>query len=206
MTIEQQKWRDAFNQCLDDKVSDMIGNREVSSNAYVDSNYRNNVIDDMYSTGASPEEAADYAAKSLLRKPLLDKIQTLSVQKREITNPKQLDKIDTELADAKRRYNEVAGRPSFALHEAADAPSMICWGRGYGETGTGGNAVDEFNDRMMMRDPYTGRTNPIMARLHQFAENNASKYSVDTEPELDKYVDTLFLGDMGPEAFTVNGE
>ena len=206
MTIQQRKWQDAFNQCLDSKVADMIGNHEVDCNAYVDNTYRNHIIEDMYSTGATPEDAADYAAKSLIRKPLLDRIQSLSVELRETTDEQKRERINTQIKDAQRRYNEVSGRKSFALHESADIPNMICWGRGYGESGAGSNAVNEFNTRMMMRDPYTGQTNIIMARLNQFAENNASKYSVDTEPELDKYVDTLFLGDMGPEAFTVNGD
>ena len=206
MTIEQQKWRDVFNRVLDGKVADMIGNREVGYNAHVDNTYRNRVIEDMYSTGVSPEDAADYAAKSLIRKPLLDRIQSLSIERRETSDENERERIDSAIKDAQRRYNEVSGTRSFALHEAADLPNMICWGRGYGESGAGSNAVNEFNNRMMMRDPYTGQTNPIMARLNQFAENNAGKYSVDTEPELDKYVDTLFLGDMGPDAFTVNGD
>ncbi len=206
MNIQQQQWLDAFNRCLDDKVSEMIGNREVNCNAYVDSNYRKSVMDEMYSTGETPEDAADYAAKSLIRQPLLDRIRALTIERREIQDPGKIQAIDAKIADAKKRYNEVAGTRSFAITESADVPNMICWGRGYGETGGGSNAVNEFNARMMLNDPYTGHTNPIMARLNQFAENNASKYSVDTEPELDKYVDTLFLGDLGPDAYKVNGD
>ena len=206
MNVQQAQWRDRFSEELDRKVGEMIAHKEVEPNAYVDSNYRNHVMEDMYSTGASPEDAADFAAKSLIRTPLLDKIQTLSVERRETNDESERDRIDSAIKDAQRRYNEISGTKSFALHEAADLPNMICWGRGYGESGAGSNAVNEFNNRMMMRDPYTGQTNPIMAKLNQFAENNAGKYSVDTEPELDKYVDTLFLGDMGPEAFTVNGD
>lgn len=206
MKIKQAQWLNAFNTILDRKIGEMVVSGDVEPNAYVDHAYRQKVMAEMYSTGVSPEDAADYAAKSLIRKPLLDRIQSLSVERRETSDTSNRERIDSAIKDAQRRYNEVSGTRSFALHEAADLPNMICWGRGYGESGAGSNAVNEFNTRMMMRDPYTGQTNPIMARLNQFAENNAGKYSVDTEPELDKYVDTLFLGDMGPDAFTVNGD
>ena len=206
MNINQSQWLNAFNTILDTKVGEMIAHHEVEPNAYVDHAYRQKVMEEMYSTGASPEDAADYAAKSLIRQPLLDRIHALSVKRRETQSAELRERIDNAIMDAQRRYNEVAGTKSFALPEAADAPSRICWGRGYGESDAGSNAVEEFNARLSARDPYTGRINPVMARVQQFSENNASKYSVDSEPELDRYVDTLFLGDMGPDAFNLNGE
>lgn len=94
------------------------------------------------------------------------------------------------------------------LTEGVDMPTMICWGRGYGENSNpmDMSVVDRFNRLVERNDPYTGQINPVMSRVNQFNANNASKFSVDTEPELDKYVDTVFIDDMGPESFTVNGQ
>jgi len=94
------------------------------------------------------------------------------------------------------------------LTESADAPSLMCWGRGYGENqgGMSMDVVDSFNSRVTRNDPYTGGLNPVLQRVNQFTANNASKFTVDNEPELDKYVDTVFVDDMGPEAFTINGQ
>lgn len=94
------------------------------------------------------------------------------------------------------------------LTEGVDMPTMICWGRGYGENSNpmDMSVVDRFNSLVERNDPYTGQINPVMSMVNRFSANNASKYSVDPDPELDKYVDTLIIGDMGPEAFTVNGQ
>lgn len=111
--------------------------------------------------------------------------------------------------DTKHKENHAPDySASKPLTEGVDIPSMICFGRGYGETN---NAMDtsvisRFNSLVTRNDPYTGRINPVLARLQQFDANNASKYTVDKDPELDKYVDTVFVDDMGPEAFKINGE
>lgn len=94
------------------------------------------------------------------------------------------------------------------LHEGIDAPGVLLFGRGYGETpGIGSvDATTRFNQMATMSDPYSGGINPVMARVANFSRQNAPRYSVDPNPELDEFVDTLFVTDMGPEAFTLNGE
>ena len=94
------------------------------------------------------------------------------------------------------------------LHEGIDAPGVLLFGRGYGETPSIGSvdATTRFNQMATMSDPYSGGINPVMARVANFSRQNAPRYSVDPNPELDAFVDTLFVTDMGPEAFTINGE
>jgi hypothetical protein len=117
-----------------------------------------------------------------------------------------------EYDEAKAKYNELMGMQCFEerkpLHEGVDLPNMICFGRGYGENSNpmDTSVISRFNNLVARNDPYTGQINPVLSRTQQFEYNNASKYKPDPNPELDKYVDTVFLGDMGPEAFTVNGE
>lgn len=95
-----------------------------------------------------------------------------------------------------------------ALREGVELPSVLAFGRGYGEpAGQGGmDATTRFNRMTTMSDPYSGGINPVMARVAGFDQHNAFKYSVDPNPELDQFVDTLFLYDLGPEATTINGE
>ena len=94
------------------------------------------------------------------------------------------------------------------LHEGIDAPGVLLFGRGYGETPSIGSvdATTRFNQMATMSDPYSGGINPVMARVANFSRQNAPRYSVDPNSELDAFVDTLFVTDMGPEAFTINGE
>ena len=94
------------------------------------------------------------------------------------------------------------------LHEGIDAPSVLLFGRGYGESPSLGSvdATTRFNQMVTMSDPYSGGINPVMARVANYSRQNSPKYSVDPNPELDEFVDTLFVTDMGPEAFTLNGE
>ena len=94
------------------------------------------------------------------------------------------------------------------LYEGLDAPGVLLFGRGYGEApGMGGvDATTRFNQMATMSDPYSGGVNPVMARVANFSRQNAAKYTVDPNPELDEFVDTLFVYDLGPEAVTINGE
>ena len=94
------------------------------------------------------------------------------------------------------------------LHEGIDAPSVLLFGRGYGESPSLGSvdATTRFNQMATMSDPYSGGVNPVMARVANFSRQNAPKYTADPNPELDEFVDTLFVYDLGPEAFTINGE
>ncbi len=92
--------------------------------------------------------------------------------------------------------------------EGLDAPNCLLFGRGYGETASpfGVDATTRYNSFVTRTDPYTGRTNPVLARVAGFEANNAGKYRPDPNPELDEFVDTLFLDDMGPEGSFINGE
>ncbi len=94
------------------------------------------------------------------------------------------------------------------LYEGMDAPNILLFGRGYGEApGVGDiDATTRFNQMATMSDPYSGSVNPVMARVSNFSRQNAPKYTVDPNPELDEFVDTLFVYDLGPEAVTINGE
>lgn len=94
------------------------------------------------------------------------------------------------------------------LYEGIDAPNVLLFGRGYGEVPGGGDndATTRFNQMATMSDPYSGGVNPVMARVANFSRQNAPKYTADPNPELDEFVDTLFVYDLGPEAFTINGE
>lgn len=94
------------------------------------------------------------------------------------------------------------------LHEGIDAPGVLLFGRGYGETpGVSGiDATTRFNQMATMSDPYSGGVNPVMARVADFSRQNATKYSEDPNPELDEFVDTLFIYDLGPDAVTINGD
>lgn len=45
-------------------------------------------------------------------------------------------------------------------------------------------------------DPYTGTSNPILARISDLSRGRQYEFTVDEEPELDEYTQTLFLDDM----------
>lgn len=94
------------------------------------------------------------------------------------------------------------------LHEGIDAPGVLLFGRGYGETpGVSGiDATTRFNQMATMSDPYSGGVNPVMARVADFSRQNATRYSEDPNPELDEFVDTLFIYDLGPDSVTINGD
>lgn len=99
-------------------------------------------------------------------------------------------------------------RVSRPLTEADAAVGMIAWGRGYGEEPVSDepSAMDIMNMSTMMNDPFTGGRNIVLSRVNEFDLKNAGRYTEDTEPELDDYTQTCFIEDMGPEAYTVNGE
>lgn len=99
-------------------------------------------------------------------------------------------------------------RLATPLTEAEAAPGMIAWGRGYGEEPVTDepSALDMMNMAMMMNDPYTGGRNLVLSRVNDFDLRNADRFTEDLEPELDEYTQTLFIDDMGPEAYTINGE
>ena len=216
MTIKQQNWMDEYNKALQAKVDELHATKQIPSNSDVLSQYSNQCADDMFEQGVEPDKAADFVAMSLVRRPLLDEIQQLSIKKRSVTDPQQLAQIEERINAAKAKYNEVMGMQCFegvkspkkALNEGVELPTMICFGRGYGENSNpmDTSVIARFNSMAARNDPYTGQINPVLSRTQQFEFNNASKYKADPNPELDKYVDTVFLGDMGPEAFTVNGE
>ena len=94
------------------------------------------------------------------------------------------------------------------LTESEAVPGMMAWGRGYGEEPVSDepSALDLMNMSMMMNDPYTGGRNLVLSRVNDFDLRNADRYTEDMEPELDEYTQTLFIDDMGPEAYTINGE
>ena len=212
MTIKQQNWLDEYNKALQAKVDALHEAKQVPSNAEVPVQYSKQCAEEMFENGAEPGEAANFVAMSLVRRPLLDEIRDLSIQKRSVTDPQQLARIEACIGEAKAKYNELMGMQCFEerkpLHEGVDLPNMICFGRGYGENSNpmDTSVISRFNNLVARNDPYTGQINPVLSRTQQFEYNNASKYKPDPNPELDKYVDTVFLGDMGPEAFTVNGE
>ena len=216
MTVDQMKWTERFNEALDKKVAELQHAKQINVNSDIGHVYRRQVAEEMYAAGASPEESADAVAMTLVRLPLVEKIRQLSVDRREMTDPAKIAKIDAEIKACKAQYNEIAGGKRFEssfqsdrpLNEGVELPSIMCWGRGYGETNNAMDmsVIDRFNNMVARNDPYTGRANVVMNTVNKFRANNAGKYSSDPNPELDAYVDTLFLGDMGPEAFTVNGE
>jgi hypothetical protein len=216
MTVHQKEWNEAFHKAVEQKVAELHASKQIASNSDLQNAYSDQVADEMYLKGVSPEEAATYTAMSLVRQPLLSEIQSLTVKRREVTDPTQRQQIDETLAADKRKYNDIMGMQCFnesetrskTLTEGVEAPSLMCWGRGYGEHSNpmDTSVISRFNSLVTRNDPYTGNLNPVLARIQEFDNRNASKYSVDPNPELDKYVDTVFVGDMGPEAFTINGE
>lgn len=215
MTMTQQEWNDAYGKALREKVDELHRTRQIPSNAEVFTQYSQQMASEMYARGKSPDEAADYVAMSLIRRPLIDEIQKLTIKRRLTTDPDQLRIIDERLAADQQKYNRIMGMRCFEsvqtarpLHEGVELPNMICFGRGYGENSNpmDTSVIARFNSLAARNDPYTGGINPVLARTQQYEYNNASRYSVDPDPELDKYVDTVFVDDMGPEAFTINGE
>lgn len=216
VTIDQIRWTERFNSELDRKVADLRDSGRIGVNSDIDHVYRKQIAEEMYATGASPDESAEAIAMSLVRLPLVEKIRQLTVDRREEQDPVKLAKIDAELKQCKEQYNELANDKVFEssfrsrkpINEGVELPSIMCWGRGYGETSNAMDmsVIDRFNNMVAKNDPYTGQANVVMNTVNRFTANNANKYTADPNPELDAYVDTLFLGDMGPEAFTVNGE
>ena len=76
--------------------------------------------------------------------------------------------------------------------EGAEAPDMICLGRQYDDDlPFEVDAVTRFNDNARLHDPYQGH-NLVLDRIHQF-DSRRPEYEPDLEPELDEYVQTLFL-------------
>lgn len=216
MTIDQIRWTERFNSELDRKVAELRDAGRIGVNSDIDHVSRRQIADEMYSSGAAPDKSASAVAMSLVRIPLVERIRKLTLDRREETSPSKIAKIDAELKQCKAQYNELAEDKVFEssfrhkrpIHEGVELPNIMCWGRGYGETSNAMDmsVIDRFNNMVAKNDPYTGQANVVMNTVNRFTANNAGKYSADPNPELDAYVDTLFLGDMGPEAFTVNGE
>lgn len=90
------------------------------------------------------------------------------------------------------------------LLESADAPSMIVFGGRADATSAEPEmtVMDRFN-QMALENPLFGR-NAILDRLSQF--DNSAMYSSDDEPELDEYVQTLFIDNLGENGYTLNGD
>lgn len=215
MTMDQQQWNETYNRAVDEKVAKLKADKEISGNTEILNQYRDQMAHEMFASGADPEEAADFAAKSLVRRPLIDNIRELTIKRRMCTNPEERKKLDSSIADAKAKYNSLMGMRCFEsvsenrpLTEGVDLPNMICFGRGYGENSNpmDTSVIARFNSMAAMNDPYTGKMNPVLSMTQQFSAKNAGRFTADPNPELDKYVDTVFIGDMGPEAFTINGE
>lgn len=217
MTIKQSQWTERYIEALNANVSDLHEKKQIANNAYIPDQYSSQIASEFFEKGSSPEEAARYTAMSLVRMPLIDEIQKLTIEKRSLSDKSKIAEIDARLNEDKRKYNSIMGMNCFEttdiakkpIMEGSDAiPTMICWGRGYGENTNAmdTSVINRFNNLVARNDPYTGMANPVLSRIQQFNDNNASKYSVDPDPELDKYVDTVFVDDMGPEAFTINGE
>lgn len=213
MTVKQREWQDVFDTALKAKIDELHATKQVPSKDDISRMYSAQRAEELYESGEDPKKAADFVAMSLLRQHILNEVCQLTVKKRSVTDDTEKAQLEAQILDAQHRYNELMGTECFPsekkpLHEGVELPTMICWGRGYGE---GSNPMDtsvisRYNNLVARNDPYTGQVNPVLSRLQQFEANNASKYTVDPDPELDKYVDTLFIEDMGPEAFTVNGE
>jgi hypothetical protein len=77
-------------------------------------------------------------------------------------------------------------------------------GPGWNDTGLPAvPAIDRFN-RMAMDDPMYGH-NDILERMSKF--DNSRYYAMgEDDPELDEYVQTLFLDGMGDHACSVDGD
>ena len=79
---------------------------------------------------------------------------------------------------------------------------IIFGGRGEPDTGVEFDAVSRFN-REAMDNAMFGR-NLILERLASF--DNSSKFKEDLEPELDEYVQTLFIEPLGDHGYDINGD
>lgn len=64
-------------------------------------------------------------------------------------------------------------------------------------------AIDRFN-RMALDNPVYGR-NSILERMSKF-DNSKFYMLVDNEPELDEFVQTLFLDNLGENGYEVDGD
>lgn len=84
--------------------------------------------------------------------------------------------------------------------EGVAAPNMICFGRQYDDqVDDGPSVIERFNDMVRRNDPYGGGTNLVLDRIAHF-NHDYSAFQADTEPELDQYVQTLFLEDFDVES------
>lgn len=92
----------------------------------------------------------------------------------------------------------MAKRP---LNEGDCGLVMMFGGRGEAPEETA-SAVDMYN-RMAMDNTQFGH-NLVLDRLSKF--DNSSRYSFDEEPELDAYVQTLFVDSLGDHGYDVNGD
>lgn len=97
------------------------------------------------------------------------------------------------------------------LESNAAAPSMIVFGRGYGDDNSfsESSATERYNAMVSMFDPFRdGASNPILSTIAQFERNRDYEFQEDLEPELDEYVQTLFLTDeeLNNDSYTVNGD
>ena len=79
---------------------------------------------------------------------------------------------------------------------------IIIGGRGEPEPQNGGSAIDRFN-REAMDNAMFGR-NLVLERLASF--DNSGRFSNDIEPELDQFVQTLYLEPLGDNGYDVNGD
>ena len=81
---------------------------------------------------------------------------------------------------------------------------VMAEGRGWDDVGLDSvPAIDRFN-RMAVDNPVYGH-NDILARIGEF--DNSRYYSaVDNEPELDAYVQTLYLDNFGENGYSVDGD
>lgn len=216
-----QRFLAEFDKSVEEMLDSLIRDRQINCNDTIDMNYWNTYATTKYMNDTSVDAAtlAKFAAESILRHRALDIVKSKTIELRDIpvTDEKAYNACADQIDNASKIYNELMGKDSLRpvnrrtakpQTESVSAPNMIVFGRQYDEPSVGeGSVVDRFNAMVAQADPFTGTSNAVMQRLAEYAHNNASKYSVDDEPELDEYVTTLFIDpDMGPEAFEINGE
>ena len=138
MTIKQQEWIDAYNQALKANVDLLHKTKQIPGNAEVFTQYSQQIASEMFNKGMTPEDAANYAAMSLVRRPLLDEIQKLTIKRRMTTDPAEQSKLDERISLDQQKYNKIMGMKCFEaaqttkpLTEGVELPNMICFGRGY---------------------------------------------------------------------------
>lgn len=213
-TLALRDWMDAYHASIDTTVDNLIKSGDIYPNETMSLSYWDAYGEEQFNKGASPEDSGKFAANSLVRNKLINKIREISVSLR-TCDQSVVDELNAQLDMLKQRYNALIGYECFCVNdkrpitESAAAPSMMAFGRAYDTPASDGpSVIDRFNAMACANDPFIGGTNMVLARLQEFERNNASKYGVDEDPELDDYVKTLFVteDDLGPESFLINGE